>query len=376
MRALALSAAWTLGVYLGVGSLLPLPSIALFFVAALGLTLLLGRIGLPLLVGVCMLLLLMGLYRGQEGSTMEAEAPLTAYLNAGEITLRGLITRDPEALSSATRFRLEVEAVRQGEEWAEASGAVLVTARESADLVRRRDEPYFRYGDRLLLTGRLEKPPELEDIPDFDYSAYLARRGISSVMAFPQPTLIEEGEGMAFYQWLYSARRSLADSIEAAVSEPQAATVEAMLLGLRRGIPEDLKESFSATGTSHVLAISGLHVGVLMGIALLLGESLLGRRRRLYLLLPLVLVWQYALISGMSPSVARAAIMATVYLSGTYLGRPGSVYAGLGVAAAVMVGLNPDVLWEVSFQLSFAAVAGIALLAPLLRQWLRGGLEG
>ena len=257
MRALTLSAAWTLGVYLGVGSLLPLPSISLFFVAALGMALLFRRIGLPLLVGVSMLLLLMGLYRGQEGSTMEAEAPLP-YLDAGEITLRGLITRDPEALGNATRFRLEVEAVRQGEEWAEASGAVLVTARESVELVNQRNEPY---GDRLLLTGRLAPPP----IPDFDYSAYLARRDISSVMAFPKPTLVEEGEGMAFYQWLYSARRSLADSIEAAVPEPQAATLQAMLLGLRRGIPEDLKESFNATGTSHVLARYGLHVGVSWG---------------------------------------------------------------------------------------------------------------
>ena len=106
--------------------------------------------------------------------------------------------------------------------------------RESAELTRQRDKPYFRYGDRLLLVGTLESPPELED---FDYPAYLARQGIESVSFFPVATLLNEGEGTAFYRWLYSVRRSLADSLAQVLPEPQASLGQALLLGLRGQSP-------------------------------------------------------------------------------------------------------------------------------------------
>ena len=125
------------------------------------------------------------------------------------------------------------------------------------------------------------------------------------------------------------------------------------------------------TGTSHLLAISGLHVGVLLGLTVGAGAWLLGRRRQLYLLLPLGAIWLYALLSGLSASVERAAIMGTFYLVALALGRPRSVLPILALAAAVMTGINPQALEDVSFQLSFAAVAGIALLASPLSQWLR-----
>ena len=114
-------------------------------------------------------------------------------------------------------------------------------------------------------------------------------------------------------------------------------------------------DDFRSAGASHVLAISGLHVGILLGITLAISGQVFGRRRQLYLVLPLVLMWLYALMSGMSPSVTRAAIMGSVYLAALFLGRPRSVLPALGFAAAVMVAINPDVIGSVSFQLSFAA---------------------
>ena len=104
-----------------------------------------------------------------------------------------------------------------------------------------------------------------------------------------------------------------------------------------------------------------------------LGTSqwLLGRRRHLYLILPLVAIWLYALISGMSPSVTRAAIMGSVYLFALLVGRPRSTLPALAFAASVMVAVNPSVLWSVSFQLSVAAMAGIAVLAEPLASWVR-----
>ena len=211
-----------------------------------------------------------------------------------------------------------------------------------------------------MLEGVLEAPPETEE---FDYPAYLARQGIGSVMSFPTATLLEEGSGLGFRSGLHGVRRNMAESLTRVVPEPQASVGQALLLGIREDLPRELVEEFRVTGTSHLLAISGLHVSILLCFALAASQGVFGRRGQYYLLVPFVLVWSYALIAGMTPSVARAAIMASVYLAALALGRPRSVLPALGLAAALMVALNPNVLWSVSFQLSFAAMAGIAVMA-------------
>ena len=107
-----------------------------------------------------------------------------------------------------------------------------------------------------------------------------------------------------------------------------------------------------------------------MILALSLGAAawLVGRRRQLYLLLTLGAIWLYALLSGMSPSVERAAIMGSVFLLALAVGRPRSILHALVLAAAVMAGLEPQVLEQVSFQLSITAVAGIALVIPSVQR--------
>ena len=198
-------------------------------------------------------------------------------------------------------------------------------------------------------------------------------------MSFPEPSLVGEGDGIAFYRWLYRVRQHLADSLTRVVPEPQASLGQALLLGLRQDLPEDLVDDFRSTGTSHVLAISGLHIGILLGLSLAVSRGVLGRRRQLYLilpLLPLILIWLYALISGMSPSAARAAIMGTVVLAALFVGRPHSVVPALGFAAALMVAVNPNVLWSISFQLSFAAMAGIAVLSEPISERIQARYSG
>ena len=270
-----------------------------------------------------------------------------------------MVSRDPEAAGSATRLRLRVDRVATGDEWIETSGTLVVTLKETAELVRERGKPYFRYGDRLLLEGKVEAP---EPFSGFDYPAYLARQGVFSAITFPEATLLGEGEGSAFYRLLYNVRRDLADSLARVVPEPQASLGQALLLGIRENLPDDLTDDFRDTGTSHILAISGLHLGILLGISLTVSRWAFGRRRQIYLVLPFALIWLYALITGMSPSVTRAAIMGSVYLLALLVGRPRSVLPALGFAAALMVALNPNVLWSASFQLSFTALAGIAVL--------------
>ena len=255
---------------------------------------------------------------------------------------------------------LSIDCVNRGDGCEEADGKVLVFARPTAELVQQRDEPHFRYGDELELTGKLEEAPALGN---FDYGAYLENQGIHATMSRPQVRLLaDQARGNPALRLIYRVRREVPRGIDRALPEPQSSLAQALLLGLRDGISRDVTEDFRSSGTSHLLAISGLHVGVLLALSLGTAAWLMGRRKQLYLLLPLVAIWLYALVSGLSPSVERAAIMGSVYLLALALGRPRSILPALGLAAAVMTGIEPQVLRQVSFQLSFTAVAGIAIL--------------
>ena len=372
MTLLWISLAWVLGIFLGLRLDVPLSALGMFLLVA-ALLFVLARVRRwRALAAILVLVAVLGGLRVQGLSGSDADPSLRDYFTAGPVQVRGTVVSDPQPAGSSVRLRLSAETVEADSGPEDVHGDLLVTLRESPDLVRQREKPFFRYGDVLLLDGRLEGPPSFED---FDYAAYLSRQGITAVMSFPDARLLDSGQGNPGYQRLYRLRQRLAEALGQGVPEPQASVTQALLLGLRKNLPEDLTESFNNTGTTHLLAISGLHVGILLGIAIVASETVLGRRRRLYLILPLVMVWFYALITGMSPSVTRAAVMATVYLFGRYMGRPGSIMPALGLAAAVMVGLDPDILWDVSFQLSFVAVTGIAVLGQPVRDWLRNALD-
>ena len=150
------------------------------------------------------------------------------------------------------------------------------------------------------------------------------------------------------------------------------ALLSALTLGEKRDFPEELKENYSVAGASHILALSGLHLGILyMLLAFLLPTA--GRRFILRLLreaMILAVVWGFAFVSGLSPSVVRAAILFTLISFGRLLDQELSPVNSLSFAAIVMLLFSPHLLFDVSFQLSFAAVMSILMLAPHLQQFL------
>jgi len=231
--------------------------------------------------------------------------------------------------------------------------------------------PAYRYGDVLKITGKLETP---EPFDNFDYKSYLARQGIYSVIYYPGVELLGQGEGLKPLQWIYSLRERLSTSLARALPEPQGSLAQGILLGLRSNIPDSLNQAFSRTGTAHILAISGLNISIVIAILLSLGILVFGRQRSIYIWLALGVIWLYTLLAGMNPPVIRAAIMGSLFLIAEYLGRQGSAIIALAFAAAVMVGIQPQLLWSVSFQLSFLAMAGLIFFYPYFQTWGRKGV--
>ena len=163
---------------------------------------------------------------------------------------------------------------------------------------------------------------------------------------------------------MFGLRRNLAEELQEALPEPHSPLAQALMLGLRGQLPPGVKEDFRQTGAAHLLAISGLHVGVLMAMTMMAATWIFGRRSPAYLLLALAAIWFYVLVSGIPVSVLRAGIMGSVFLAALALGRPRSALPSLALSAAVMVGIDPKVLGQISFQLSLTALAGIVLVSP------------
>ncbi|MEE8465070.1 MAG: ComEC/Rec2 family competence protein, partial [Dehalococcoidia bacterium] len=366
MKLAYIAAAWLVGVLVGLETDTPLAPLLLLMGGSITFGLALRLRGLPVFPAVLALLLLLGVWRADSVSSPSpvlAALPVTGQSEA-KVTLGGRINSDPEFSGGRVRFTLEVRAVKLGQEGVSLDGRILVYANPPDDLVARRSPPYFDFGDLVTLTGRLRRP---EPFGGFDYPSYLASQGITEIMSADAAAVI--GESGGWREWPYMLRGRLSESIEDTIPYPQSALGQALLLGLRGDLPPDMVQNFRSTGTSHLLAISGLQVGVLVVMFLAGSAWLFGRRGFYFLAVPLIAVWAYALVTGLPPSVVRAAVMGSVYLVAVGVGRPGSILPALAFSAGIMTAISPEIIQRVSFQLSFAAMGGIALTQPFIPRW-------
>jgi competence protein ComEC len=287
------------------------------------------------------------------------EHSLCFYNDTGFVEIQGMVAEEPDIRDRFCLLTFSASDIIINDERKQVSGTALIRVPRY---------PTFRYGDVLKITGKLETP---EPFDTFDYKSYLERQGIYSLIYYPGVDVLDQGEGVKPLQWIYSLRERLSTSLARALPEPQGSLAQAILLGLRGNVPDSLNQAFSRTGTVHLLAISGLHISIIIAMLLSFGILVFGRRRSIYILLTLMLMWLYVMLAGMNPPIIRAAIMGSLFLIAEYLGRQRSAIIALAFAAAVMVGVQPYLLWSVSFQLSFLAMAGLVLLFPHLQAWGR-----
>lgn len=320
-----------------------------------------------LLFLLCLIFFLCGIIRYQSTIPQVDGKSLSFYNDRGSVQIEGLVTENADPNDRAAALKIEAARIKIGDSWKDVSGSVLVYASqfpspEFFPVNMSRDPPYYRYGDIVQVEGELKTPQKFDD---FDWQGYLAHQGIYSVINRPDSVkLIDYGKGFAPKYWLSQVRERMSASLASSLHEPQGALAQAMVLGDCSGLPDELKESFARSGTSHLIAISGLNIAIIGGIILIPAIWLFGRTRPYYLIFTLGVIWVYALLTGLNAPVLRAAIMMNLWLVADHIGRPRSAMTSLLFAAAIMVGITPSILSDVSFQLSFAAMAGLIMLTP------------
>jgi competence protein ComEC len=308
----------------------PWALLVLGFLSALAVSLIWPSVAIVALAAAVALSL--GVMRGHLSSTPE----LAAGLRGQETTVAGQVDDDPVTHRHGTRLVVRVATLHT---------RLLATVYGA---------PPVHYGDLVLLTGRLEAAPRFDT---FDYASYLADHGISGILQSPHLVRVLAHPGDPLHTAIFAIRRALVAGIDRALPEPQAALLLGVVFGYRQALPRALEQQMIACGLIHIVVISGLKVSLLARIV----HQGVGRLAPgIAPAVALGAMLTYALVSGASAAALRAAAMGgLVVLAGT-LHRETQVVASMALTAAVMLGLDPSLARDVSFQLSFAGTLGIA----------------
>lgn len=303
-----------------------------------------------IIFGCCVLFFLAGVMRFEVAEFIMRTDPVKKFNDVpGKITLRGQIIDEPDLRASSQKLKVKIDAT------------------QSVILVTTNSFPVYQYLDEIKLTGQLKTPNQFGD---FNYKHYLQKDGVYSVMDNPliekvikqHPYTVET----FVYEKLLWIKGVLLTSLTSQFSPPQNFIMEGMIFGNDKEMPKEVKDKFVVTGLSHVTAVSGSNVVILINIAVVFFLALgLWRRQACYF--AILCIWIYIVLIGFPASGVRAAVMCSAVLMAQILGRQNTSTRILVFAAALMLVQNPLLLpYDVGFQLSFLAALGIIYVKPIL----------
>lgn len=233
----------------------------------------------------------------------------------------------------------------------------------------------LKYGSRILIPSDYTRIAPPLNPGEMDYASHMAKRDCWHQAFVNQQDFITMGavEGNVLLHYAMRVRQQMVQKFEQYVEDPDAfAIASTLILGYRSDLSREIMEVFSATGTIHVLSVSGMHVVIVFWLLakLLFWMDFHPKLKRLKFPLLLLAIWAYAVLTGLSPSVLRAAFMLSFVLWAEASGRHQRTYNSIGASAFILLLLEPKLLLDIGFQLSYLAVLGIVFLYPYVRKLL------
>ncbi|MDD5427961.1 MAG: DNA internalization-related competence protein ComEC/Rec2 [Candidatus Omnitrophica bacterium] len=281
-----------------------------------------------------------------------------------KVLVRGTIADDPVISMTPyraikTSFTLKASMLKSGGSWRKTSGLV------KTDIFSRGTQPLF-FGNEVILQGVISKPHGLKNPGLFDYAEYLAIKNIYCRLRVGEGNTVEifkKDAAGPVETAAYKIRHKMLALIDEYMAMPYSGFLKAILVGDKTGLKDVIQDDFIKTGTVHVIAVSGLQVG-LIALVFLAIFRIFGLPRKVNLIVTASLLAVYAFIGGANPPVARAVIMFAIYVIGYLIDRDSDILNSLSLAALAILLWNPKELFDPSFQLSFVSVASTIIFAP------------
>lgn len=233
----------------------------------------------------------------------------------------------------------------------------------------------LKSGDKLIIYTTLSLPEKTGNPDEFDFGRHLLRNGIcgTGYASAERWKRISGADGFSLMRLAQRCRLKLLDiSRKMNIDGNEFAIISALTLGYTDAISPELRDSFSVTGASHILSVSGLHVGIIyVMLGLMLGFlDKWKRTRKIKWIAVILFLWFYAFVTGLSPSVSRSVFMFSLFALAKITDRQSSVYNNIFLSAFVLLIINPMWLFNVGFQLSYSALLSILYFQPKITKWL------
>jgi len=309
----------------------------------------------------------------EQDKRLASKDHIRSYADQGEVYLLGTVHDDPE-LSRRDQTFILGNIVLEDEQASltHVKGKLRIRAAVSNQILKKRD--------RISISGRIKPFRNFHNPGGFDYKRFMESDDVWGNL------YVKKGNSHLVSEGTLSTIDRMRRFVEAFIGKSAASKdgkeiLKALITGNKKGIPQELRDDFARTGTAHLLAISGLHVGMVAGFSFMVFRYLLsfipwllwkGRIKLWAGVMTLFPVWLYAVMAGMSPSTQRAAIMASVVLLAYGFMAEQDIMNTLAIAALVILAIVPDSLFQVSFQLSFASVFSIVWGMSALPEKSRG----
>lgn len=288
---------------------------------------------------------------------------------SGKAVYEARVTDAPQRRARSMLCEMEVDAVLDSVAWHKVGRKVLVYMQPTPET------DSLRVGDRVCFWGRVRPPQNFSDDLDFDYARYVTLQGAAGTVYLSEKSWRRVGaDSLGLRERMLCLRHTLQREYMHPTFEGDALGVlSALTLGDKSGLSEEVRAAYTDAGAAHVLALSGLHVGVIYAMLAFMMRGVLRRRdlRWLREMLTIAVLWLFALMVGMSASVVRAVTMCTLYILSRWVSGEGNSINVLSLAALAMLLVHPLYLFDVGFQLSFMAMAAILWVEPRLEMLFR-----
>lgn len=281
------------------------------------------------------------------------EKPNLGAVLGKEVVLEGIVNDDPDIRLKTKHLNIKLK---------DSDTTILVYVDRTMEV---------RYGDLVYLSGILEEPENFttDSGKEFNYKRYLSNQDIYYIIKNADLKIITTGNGNQIKSFLFKIKNSFIDNINRVIPSPESDLGGGLILGIKGGFDNEMKNEFVETGTIHIVALSGYNIsivadGVMKFFGLIFSQII-------SIVLGIIVIILFILMTGASATSIRAGIMAIIMLLGRMTGRKYMAGRALIIAALFMLAYDPRTIIDMSFQLSFIATAGVLFVTPKIIKWFK-----